>query len=140
MKTPVRLLLVAAAALVLAQTPLRAEEKPTVPKAKAKAAVPQTFGMNMFPKINSTKMNLLLENPYGIKLKIRLLNEKNEVVYNESVGRKQTKYWRKFDMSQLKDGRYRFEVSNGVETQSREVDLSTNQPVVPNERLISFRD
>jgi hypothetical protein len=140
MKTPVRFLLAAAAALVLAQTPLRAEEKPPAPKAKAKAAVPETFGMNMFPKINSTKMNLLIENQYGIKLHIKLLNEKNEVLYNETIGRKQTKYWRKFDMGQLKDGHYRFEVSNGVETQSREVDLSTKQPVVPNERLISFRN
>lgn len=138
MKNSVRFLLAAATAIVLAHPSLRAEEKPKA--AKAKAAVPQTFGMSMFPKINSTKMNLMIENPYGIKLHIRLLNEKNELVYTELVGRKQTKYWRKFEMGELKDGRYRFEVSNGIETQSREVDLFTKKPVVPNERLLSFRN
>jgi hypothetical protein len=137
MKTLLRSLCLALASATLLTTPLRAAEKP---KPTPVAGVPQTFSINMYPKIHSTKMNLMLENPYGLRLRVRLLNEKNEVLYNEILGRRQLKYWRKFEMGSMRDGRYRLEVSNGLETQSGEFTLSTG-PVLTEElgRRIAIR-
>lgn len=133
MKTLVKTLMIAAALATVNVAAFAEEPETTTAKKKS-------FAVGMYQTINSTKMNLLVEKTGSDKIYVVLKDAKNEVLYAETIAKKDAKYWRKFDMADLKDGNYRFEVSNGKETVVKEISLATEKPAtyVP-ERAISIR-
>ena len=132
MKTLVKSLMLAA---VLATVNVAAfAEEPVETAAKKK-----TFAVGMYQTVNTTKMNLMVEKSGANKVYVMLKNEKGEVLYSEMIGKKDAKYWRKFDMSELQDGNYVFEITSGNEKIVKEVNLSTEKPASEPERAISIR-
>ncbi|MFN8352957.1 MAG: hypothetical protein U0Y10_00800 [Spirosomataceae bacterium] len=132
MKTLVKTLMLAA--VVAASTVSAFAEEPTETTAKKKA-----FSVGMYQSVNTTKMNLIVEKSAADRVFVALKNDKDEVLYSETIAKKDAKYWRKFDLSDLQDGKYRFEISSGRDKVVKEVNLSTEKPVSESERAISIR-
>lgn len=86
---------------------------------------PHTFEVGMYRVKDSLKMRLLLEKEAGEKVMVRLLNAQGQVLHAEVVGKRQQKYGRSFDFSQIKDGRYTLEVANRDEVIKRSINLTT---------------
>lgn len=96
----------------------------------------KTFEVGMYRITNSMKVNVMIEKITGKSLEINLLNEKNEVIYTEYVSKKSSKFAKKFDLAGLADGKYRFEISNGKEKITKEVNLETHQPTPADYRTV----
>ena len=99
----------------------------------------KTFDVGMYRIINSMKVNVTIEKMQGNVLEIKLKNDKNEVIYTEFLGKKSTKFAKKFDLTGLTDGKYRFEISNGKEVITKEVNLETHQPTPADYRTVEVK-
>ena len=102
--------------------------EPIGKKDESKIFSKRTFEVGMYRVINSMKVNVLIEKQEGKSLDITLKNDRNEVIYSEVIGKKISKFSKKFDLVGLSDGKYRFEISNGKEAITKEVNLETHAP------------
>jgi hypothetical protein len=102
--------------------------EPIGKKDESKIFSKRTFEVGMYRIINSMKVNVLIEKQEGKSLDITLKNDRNEVIYSEVIGKKISKFSKKFDLVGLSDGKYRFEISNGKEAITKEVNLETHAP------------
>jgi hypothetical protein len=96
----------------------------------------KTFEVGMYRIVNSMKVNVAVEKLKGNTVEITLKNDKNETIYTEFIGKKLVKFSKKFDLTGLADGKYRFEITNGKETITKEVDLETHQPIPADYRSV----
>lgn len=99
----------------------------------------KTFGVGMYRIVNSMKVNVAVEKLKGNTVEITLKNEKNETIYTEFVGKKLVKFSKKFDLTGLADGKYRFEITNGKEKITKEVNLETRQPIPADYRTVEVK-
>ncbi len=99
----------------------------------------KTFDVSMYRIVNSMKVNVMIEKLEGKSVQIYLKNEKNEIIYTEFVGKKTSKFAQKFDLEGLTDGKYRFEITNGKETITKEVDVATHTPSVADYRTVEVK-
>lgn len=83
-------------------------------------------GMYEFGGANSLKLNLALTKDAGKLASIKLMNEKGETLYTETVGRKATGYNFRFDFSKIESGKYFIEVKTGERVITKEVVRNTN--------------
>src|SRR6218665_19273 len=90
----------------------------------------KTFDVGMYRVVNTMKINVMIAKEEGNWVEIRLKNDKNETIYVEVVNRKAKQFAKKFDLQGLEDGKYRFEISNGKETVTKEINLQTKAPSV----------
>ncbi|MFN3489052.1 MAG: hypothetical protein ACK4YV_07950 [Emticicia sp.] len=102
--------------------------EPIGKKDESKTASKRTFNVGMYHIINSMKVNVLIEKQEGKALDIALKNDRNEVIYSEVIGKKASRFSKKFDLVGLSDGKYHFEISNGKEVITKEVNLETHAP------------
>ena len=77
------------------------------------------------------KLQIALDKQTGGAIDIRLKNAEGNVVYRQHVGKNESKFRTRLNMDELPDGVYQVEVTNGVETTTHAVTLSTNQPTTP---------
>ncbi len=113
--------------------------EPIGKKDESKTASKRTFDVGMYRVINSMKVNVLIEKKEGRALDITLKNDRNEVIYSEVVGKQANKFSKKFDLTGLSDGKYRFEISNGKEVISKEVNLETHAPTPAEYRSVEVK-
>jgi hypothetical protein len=73
---------------------------------------------------NTMKFKAFVENPSEKELQVRILDENKKVIYEDRVT-KTTTYIRKFDLSNLHDGVYTVEISNGEQSYTQHVELNT---------------
>ncbi len=99
----------------------------------------KTFDVGMYRIVNSMKVSVAIEKLAGKALEISLKNDKNEIIYTEIVGKKSSKFSKKFDLTGLADGKYRFEITNGKETITKEVNLETHQPAPADYRSVEVK-
>lgn len=71
----------------------------------------------------TTKFKVHFQNHSGKKVTVTLRDASNQVIYSEVVA--STNYVRKFDLEELNDGSYHFEISNGNQNIIKEVALQT---------------
>ncbi len=90
---------------------------------------PHTFEVGMYRVKDSLKMRLLLEKKAGQRVTVRLINQRGQVLHEETLGKRQRKYGRSFDFSQIKDGRYTLEITNRDEVVKRSINLTTTDLV-----------
>ncbi len=83
------------------------------------------FEVGMYRIQESLTMRLLMKKKLGKTVSIRLLNQRGQVLHEEVVGKQMQKYGRNFDFSQIKDGRYTLEISDGREVVQKDVKLSS---------------
>ncbi|MVM32988.1 T9SS type A sorting domain-containing protein [Spirosoma sp. HMF4905] len=83
------------------------------------------------------QLNIALDKEKGGAVDVRLKGADGKVLYTQHVGKNERNYRVRLNLSELADGVYQVEVSNGVETTTQTVTISTNQPSAPS-RLISI--
>lgn len=131
---------------VMAEMPSSTGPIPGDEKEKNVAASPnvsrtKSMGVAIYQSVNSAKMNLMIENYIEVPLKVSLMNERNEVLHTEKVGKRLKKYWRKFDMATMEDGLYTFEISDGFTKIAKTFKLETQKvPVKQPSRFVSLLD
>lgn len=83
------------------------------------------------------KLNIALDKATGGAVDIRLKDTSGKVLYAQHVGKNEHSCRLRLNLNDLEDGVYQLEITNGVETTSQNVTLSTKQPSVPN-RIVSI--
>ncbi|GAB4027530.1 hypothetical protein [Spirosoma koreense] len=83
------------------------------------------------------KLHIALDKEVGGSVDIRLKSATGEVVYNQHVGKNDSKFRTRLNMNELPDGVYQVEITNGVDTTTHAVTLSTQQPTTPS-RLVAI--
>ncbi|UFH54713.1 T9SS type A sorting domain-containing protein [Spirosoma sp. KNUC1025] len=86
----------------------------------------------------SGKLHIALDKQTGGAVDIRLKNADGKIMYREHLGKNESKYRTQLDMSELPDGVYQVEITNGVDVTTHSVTLSTEQPTTPN-RLVAIK-
>jgi hypothetical protein len=99
----------------------------------------KSFDVGMYRITNSMKVNVMIEKLKGNRVEISLKNDKNETIYTEYVGKKLVKFSKKFDLTGLADGKYHFEITNGKEKITKEVNLETHQPIPTDYRTVEVK-
>ncbi|GAB3267078.1 hypothetical protein GCM10027347_35530 [Larkinella harenae] len=85
------------------------------------------FQVATYPSANPLKlwMNIQKNDPKS-KITVRLFDQKNRVVFAETMPRHLDKYRQRFDMSQMSDGAYTLEISDGTETVEKSFQVKTS--------------
>ena len=99
-----------------------AEEKNSTPM-KSK-----TFEVGMYQSINTLTMVVNIEKTGDDALLIFLKDESGNIISKSFANKKSQIYRGKFDMSDLKDGKYSFEFIKGNEKVVKDVELQSNAP------------
>jgi len=94
-----------------------------------------TYKTGIYTSIDG-KLNIALDKETGGAVDVRLKTTSGNVVYSKHIGKKQSTYRARLNMSELPDGVYQVEVTNGVDTTTHTVTLSTQQPTAPS-RLVA---
>lgn len=84
-----------------------------------------------------SQLNIALDKEKGGAIDLRLKGADGKVLYAEHVGKNERNYRARLNLSALADGVYLLEVTNGVETTTQTVTISTNQPSAPS-RVIAI--
>ena len=105
--------------------------KPVEIKAPTRPTAPATYQVGMFPSVDGTRLNVIIDKASGGHVDIRLKEADGTVLYSQHVGKKEATLRVKLNVSELPDGDYLVEVTNGVETITKNVTLSTKTPVEP---------
>ncbi len=85
----------------------------------------------------SGKLTIALDKETGGSVDIRLKGIDGNVLYAHHLGKKEKTCRVRLNLSELEDGVYQLEFTNGVETTTQNVTISTNQPTTPN-RLVAI--
>jgi hypothetical protein len=83
------------------------------------------------------KLQIALDKETGGAVDIRLKNADGKVLFYQRVGKNEKTSRIRLNLNELQDGAYRVEVTNGVETSTQVVTLSTQQPSAPS-RLVAI--
>lgn len=83
-----------------------------------------------------SKLNIALDKQTGGTVDVRLKNAEGSVVFSQRVGKNESAYRTRLNLSELPDGVYQVEITNGVETTTHTITLATEQPQVPYRQII----
>lgn len=132
MKTLIKSL---ALALSLAAVTSSATLAETNPGGKIKEVATYKTGIYM---TQGGKLAIALDKQKGGTVSISLKSADGQLLYSQHLGKNDQTYRTRLNLSQLEDGVYQVEITNGVETTTQNVTISTQQPATPN-RLVSIR-
>ncbi|QRR03618.1 DUF3244 domain-containing protein [Dyadobacter sandarakinus] len=130
MKTSIISNLLCAAALSLSLNALAADKK----KNNEADAVTYKLDAAIYKVANTSKVKLSVDKNPDTKLRILLKDRTGKVYYSEMFSQKADKYRRVFDLEDMKDGKYYFELYNKQQKLVKEVKIESNM-----ERLISLQ-
>ena len=91
----------------------------------------------VYPSKDAHKINVIIDKNEGATANVRLLSEKGEVLAIQRISKKKTIVHTRFDVTELTDGTYTVEISNGTSKEVKKLSLSTakQEPV----RLIAMK-
>lgn len=99
----------------------------------------ESFRVGMYRVKNTLVMNLLLEKDKGVALNVKLIDGRGKVLHQEYIGKGLRKVGQKFDFSEINDGEYKIEITNGDERIVKNISLSTTEIAeVAGRRLIAL--
>lgn len=99
-------------------TPVQTDSTATAPRRPG-------FQVGMYQSIRSQILNVLVEKALGSRVRVRLLNKKGEVLYEEVLAKRQQKYWLKLNFADVPDGTYTVVIANESEHITKLVKLSS---------------
>ncbi|GAB4006835.1 hypothetical protein EXU85_30340 [Spirosoma sp. KCTC 42546] len=102
---------------------------PTTPKALS-------FDASAYVTINH-EIRVAVQKSTETPVVVLLRNKNNEVLYQQSIGKKEAKYAMKLNVDQLADGEYELEVKSSEGSIRKQVNLST--PVQQTSRTIAMQ-
>ncbi len=83
------------------------------------------------------KLSIALDKEQGLPVDLRLKNSKGDVYFFQHLNKKAKTFRVRLDMSELPDGDYHVEITNGVALSVQLVTISTQSPITPN-RLVAI--
>ncbi|MDB5239861.1 MAG: hypothetical protein JWP57_486 [Spirosoma sp.] len=83
------------------------------------------------------KLQIALEKETGGAVDVKLKNKDGKVLFSQHLGKKEKAARLRLNLSELPDGEYQVEVTNGVDVTTHNVQLSTKQPSAPS-RLVAI--
>ena len=107
----------------------------TNPGGKIKTVATYKSGIYM---TQAGKLSIALDKEKGGTVSISMKSADGRVLYSQHLGKNDQIYRTRLNLNQLEDGVYQIEITNGVETTTQNVTISTQEPATPN-RLISVR-
>lgn len=128
MRNVTKFMMIALCSVLVSETVLAEEQNPatrTETKQEDASVKKASFEVGMYRVIRSLKMNILVEKKLGDLVFVKLLDQKGHVLFKDVLSRRQQKYGRKFDFSQVPDGHYSVVISNGNEEVVKDIQLST---------------
>lgn len=93
----------------------------------------KTFDAYLFKVPNTNKVKLLVDKNTDARLRIMLTGKDGKVYYSETNDDKQSKYRRQFDMNDLTEGTYFFELYSKKQTLIKEIKIES-----ASEKLVSL--
>ena len=129
MKTLIKPLLLALSLGIFTASVSISEAKPIRPTKVA------SYKTGIFTSTDG-KLHIALDKQTGGAVEIQLKNDAGNVVYNRHLGKNESKYRTRLNLSELPDGVYKVEITNGVETTTQTVTLATQFPTTPS-RLVA---
>ena len=130
MKTLIKSLALALSLGVAATTTLLAETNPI-----GRPAVVATYKSGVYTN-TAGQLNIAVDKEKGGSVDISLKNTEGRILFTQHIGKQERICRLKLNLNSLEDGTYQLEITNGAETTTQTVTLSTNHPVSPN-RLIA---
>lgn len=97
---------------------------------------PTAYKAAVFASASATTLNVMVEKQMGANVVIRLKDDKGNVLSTNILQKKDGSYRSKFDLSNLSDGTYQVEVTNGVDTTVKEITLSTQTPTTVSRNIV----
>lgn len=97
------------------------------PDSKARPVVHSAYQSVVYPSQFEPVINVVVQKEEGSTVQIRFKNNQGETLAERSVGRGKEKVAMKFRLSELPDGIYRVEISNGRDVTTKSIKLSTKQ-------------
>ncbi|WP_420148405.1 hypothetical protein [Spirosoma sp.] len=130
MKTLIKSL---ALALTLGFITFTASISEAKPIGRPTAAV--TYKTGIYTTVNG-KLSIALDKETGGPVDIRLKAANGRVLFSERLGKNEQTYRTRLNLDDLVDGVYQLEITNGVETTTQTITLSTSHPSLSN-RVVS---
>lgn len=130
MKTIIKSLALALSLGVASTTTLLAETNPV-----NRPAVVAAYKSGIYTNV-SGQLNIAVDKEKGGSVDIRLKNTEGRVLFTQHLGRQERICRLKLNLNDLADGLYQLEITNGAETTTQTITLSTNHPVSPS-RLVA---
>lgn len=130
MRNVTKFMMIALCSVLVSETVLAEGQNPTArteTKQEDASVKKASFEVGMYRVIRSLKMNILVEKKLGDLVFVKLLDQKGRVLFKDVLSRRQQKYGRKFDFSQVPDGHYFVVISNGNEEVVKDIQLSTHK-------------
>ncbi|ADB40753.1 hypothetical protein [Spirosoma linguale] len=81
------------------------------------------------------KLNIALDKQTGGAVDILMKGADGKVLFTQRVGKNESKFRTRLNLSELPDGVYQVEITNGVETKSQSITISTQQPEAPSRQI-----
>lgn len=81
-------------------------------------------------------LRVAVDKEIGGPVDVRLKDANGKVLYTQHLHKKEHSCRLHLNLSDLEDGAYQLEITNGVETTTQTITLSTNQPTTPS-RIVS---
>ncbi|AUD02531.1 T9SS type A sorting domain-containing protein [Spirosoma pollinicola] len=106
------------------------------------AAIPETNPIGRPSKVSSYKtgiystiagkLHISLDKTIGGRVDIRLIDADGKALYAQHLGKNESGCRVRLNLSDLEDGVYTLEITNGIETTTQSVTIVTQQPTISN--------
>lgn len=103
---------------------------PTTPKELS-------FDASAYVTVNH-EIRVAVQKSANVPVVVLLKNKNNQVIYEQSIGKKEEKYALKLNVDELADGDYELEIKSSEGSIRKQVSLST-QPVQQSNRTIAMQ-
>ncbi|MCY7360070.1 MAG: hypothetical protein LH609_21980, partial [Rudanella sp.] len=100
---------------------------PGVSAPKIRPVAHSAYQSAVYPSQFEPVINVIVQKEEGSTVQIRFKTNQGETLAERSVGRGKEKVAMKFRLSELPDGVYRIEITNGRDVTSKTIKLSTQQ-------------
>lgn len=90
---------------------------------------PVTYQTSIYGSADGTKLNVAIDKQTGGRVDIRLVDSKGNVLFQQVIHSNQSTYRGRLVVSDLPAGTYQLEISNGVDTTVRTVQIAAITPV-----------
>ena len=123
MKTLTKNLVFALTAAIISFSTVSAEDinRPTTPA---------TYKVGMYVSAKTTTLNVMVEKQAGSTVIIRLKDKEGHLLVTHALKNNSERSRSKFNLSELTDGTYQVEITNGQNVTVKEIKLTTQKPVV----------
>ena len=121
MKTITKTLALALTAAILSFSTVSA--KPT-----GRPTAPAAYKVGMYVSQKTTTLNVMVEKQAGNTVVIRLKDQNGQLLATQAIKGSGERSWSKFNLSELRDGTYQVELTNGRDVTVKEITLSTQKP------------